>query len=72
MMPLEDDDIWVAFDHEQRANVIAFNVLPPNLVHPIVGTFGFNMAQVGSMNVMLFALGQQTFNQQSLGLGRVG
>jgi hypothetical protein len=24
------------------------------------------------MNVMLFALGQQTFNQQSLGLGRVG
>jgi hypothetical protein len=73
VVPLEDDDVWAAFyddfDDKQRANV---NVLPSNLVHLIVGTFGSNMAHASSVNVMLLALGQQTFNQQSLGLGRVG
>jgi hypothetical protein len=76
VVPLEDDNVCATFyddfDDEQQANVIASNVLSPNLVHPIVGTFGPNMAQVSSVNVMLLALGQQTFNQQSLGLGRVG
>ncbi len=76
VVPLEDDDVWVAFDDdfndEQRTNVISSNVLPFNLVHPIVGTFGSNMAQTSSVNVMLLALRQQTFNQQSLGLGWVG
>jgi hypothetical protein len=76
VVPSEDDNVWATFyddfDDEQQANVIASNVLPPNLVHPIVGTSRSNMAQTSSMNVMLFALGQQTFSQQSLGLGRVG
>jgi hypothetical protein len=76
VVPSKDDDVWVAFDDdfddEQWANVIVSNVLPPNLVHPIVGTSGSNMAHVSSVNVMLLALGQQTFNQQSLGLGQVG
>jgi len=58
VVPSKDDDIWAAFDDEQRANVIVFNVLPPNLVHPIVGTSGSNMAQASSVNVMLLALGQ--------------
>jgi hypothetical protein len=76
VMPSENDNVWVTFDDdfddEQWANVIVSNVLPPNLVHPIVGTYGSNMAHVNSVNVMLLALRQQTFNQQSLGLGRVG
>ncbi len=37
--------------------MIASNVLPPNLVHPIVGTSGSNMAKVSFVNVMLLALG---------------
>jgi hypothetical protein len=41
VVPSEDDDVWAAFDDDfddrQQANVIASNVLPPNLVHPIVG-----------------------------------
>jgi len=52
--------------------VIVSNVLPSNLVHLIVGTSGSNMAHASSVNVVWLALGQQTFNQQSLGLGRVG
>jgi hypothetical protein len=36
VVPLEDDDIWAAFDEDfddrQQANAIASNVLPPNLV----------------------------------------
>ncbi len=47
-VPSKDDDVWVAFDDDfddmQQANVIASNVLLPNLVHPIVGTSRFNMA----------------------------
>ncbi len=61
VMPFEDDDVWATFDDdfddEHQANVIASIVLPPNLVHPFVGTFGFNMAQANFMNVMLLALG---------------
>jgi hypothetical protein len=61
VVPSKDDDIWVAFDDDfddgQWANVIASNVLPPNLVHPIVGTSGSNMAKVSFVNVMLLALG---------------
>jgi hypothetical protein len=44
----EDDDVWAAFDNDfderQQANVIASNVLPPNLVHPIAMTSRSNMA----------------------------
>ncbi len=43
-----DDDVWAAFDDDfddrQQANVIAFNVLPPNHVHPIARTSRSNMA----------------------------
>jgi hypothetical protein len=67
VVPLEDDDIWVAFyddfDDRQQANVIASNVLPPNLVHPIARTSRSNMAHASSVNVMLLVLRQQTFNQ---------
>jgi hypothetical protein len=63
VVPLEDDDIWVTFDDRQGANVIASNVLPPNLVRPIARTFRSDMAHASSMNAMLFALGHQTFSQ---------
>ncbi len=67
VVPLEDDDIWVAFyddfDDRQQANVIASNVLPPNLVHPIARTSRSNMAHTSSVNVMLLVLRQQTFSQ---------
>ncbi len=67
VVPLEDDNIWVAFyddfDDRQQANVIASNVLPPNLVHPIARTFRSKTAHASSMNVMLLVLRQQTFSQ---------
>ncbi len=67
VMPLEDDDIGVAFyddfDDRQQANVIASNALPPNLVHPIARTFRSNMAHASSVNAMLLVLRQQTFSQ---------
>jgi hypothetical protein len=44
-------------------------ILPPNLVHPIARNYGSSMAHASSLNVMLLALGQQAFSQQSLGLG---
>ncbi len=48
VVPSEDDNIWAAFDDDfddrQQANVIAFNVLPPNLVCPIARTSRSNMA----------------------------
>ncbi len=52
--------------------MIVCTILPPNLVHPIVGTFGFNMAHASYVNVMLLTSWQQAFSQQSLGLGQVG
>ncbi len=47
-------------------------ILPLNLVHPIVETSRCNVAHANFVNVMLFTLRQQTFNQESLGLGPVG
>jgi hypothetical protein len=61
VVPLKGDDVWATFDDDfddgHQANVIASIVLPPNLVHPFVGTFGSNMAQTSFMNAMLLALG---------------
>jgi hypothetical protein len=62
VVPLEDDDVWATFDDDfddgQQTNVITSTVLPPNLMHPSVGTFGSNMMQASFVNVMLLALGQ--------------
>jgi hypothetical protein len=41
-------------------------------VHIIAWTSRSNVAHANFMNVMLLTLGQQTFSQESLGLGQVG
>jgi hypothetical protein len=67
VVPSKDDDVWATFDGDfddrHQANVIASNVLPPNLVHPFAGTSRSNMAYASSVNAMLLALRQQTFNE---------
>ncbi len=62
VVPLENDDVWATFDDDfddgQQTNVITSTILPPNLVHPSVGTSGSNTTQVSFVNAMLLALVQ--------------
>ncbi len=68
-----DDEKWANFDDEvgdiHGVDVNA-NILPINLVQPITTlAFGSN-TQANYVNVLLLALGQHAFGQQSLGLGQ--